>query len=274
MKTPRQTHVKISISEPCKVPWDGMSPVDSDRRHCSSCDKVITNFSGMSDDELMLYFKHSQGKVCGLFSNHQLNRRIKLIPEKTRKAGWWRMMLLIPLSFFSKSARAQYYEYVNPDKQSQATSTPQDSLSTNQIIADTKNDSTENVAATIDSAVTTVKQLAENTEFTPIAPAVFNSPNQGSITSELIMMGDVTTTLGFCSMPLTEPLANRLGLWDILFPPATPIPQDSDQIGEPDPLKDLTGQKPEQPNPQQPALPASTDLAAILPKEDRKYKRS
>ena len=272
---PRQTHIKISIPEPCKVPWDGMSPVDSDRRHCSSCDKVITNFSEMSDDELMLYFKHSQGKICGLFSNHQLNRRIKLIPEKTRKAGWWRIMLLIPLSFFSKSAKAQYYEYVNTDKQSQVTSTPQDSITTNQVIEDTKNDSTKNVAATIDSATTPVTQLVENTEVTPPDSLVVNSPNQELVyIDQLIVSGFVNTTLGFCSMPPTTPLTTRLGLWDILFPPATPIPQDSDQIGTPNPLSDLAAQNEENPKPQQPALPASTDLAAILPKEDRRYKRS
>jgi hypothetical protein len=268
----RQTHVKISIPEPCKVPWDGMSPVDSDSRHCSSCDKVITNFSAMSDDELMLYFKHSQGKICGLFSNHQLNRRIKLIPEKTSKAGWWRMMLLIPLSFFSKSAKAQYYQYVNPDKQTQVTSTPQDSITTHQIVEEAKIDSTQNVA--IEAAIRAVTQPWENIEITPPDSLVVNFPNQEIVTSELILMGDVITTLGFCSMPLTEPLANRLGLWDILFPPATPIKQDSDQISEPDPLKTLTEQQPEEPTPQQPALPASTDLAAILPKEDRRYKRS
>ena len=84
-----------------------MTPVDQERRHCSSCDRVITDFSKMSDDELMLFFRHSNGKICGRFARHQLDRPMPLLPQKTQPAKWWRTLLLLPLTLFGKSARAQ-----------------------------------------------------------------------------------------------------------------------------------------------------------------------
>ncbi|HET6991365.1 MAG TPA: hypothetical protein VFJ43_08585, partial [Bacteroidia bacterium] len=104
----RQSQIKFTIPEPCNVPWKGMIPVDTDQRYCSSCDKVVTDFSKMSDDELMLYFRHNNGKICGRLHKTQLNRPMNLLPEKTVNAKWWRTLILIPLTLFGKQAKAQF----------------------------------------------------------------------------------------------------------------------------------------------------------------------
>jgi hypothetical protein len=109
----RQSQIQFTIPEPCTIPWKGMIPVDTDQRYCSSCDKVVTDFSKMSDDELMLYFRHNNGKICGRLLTTQLNRPMNLLPEKTVNAKWWRTLILIPLTLFGKQAKAQYVEVMN-----------------------------------------------------------------------------------------------------------------------------------------------------------------
>jgi hypothetical protein len=102
----RHSQIQFSIPEPCTVPWNGMTAVDKDQRYCPSCEKVITDFSKMSDDELMLHFRHSGGKTCGKYSKEQLNRPINLLPEKSTNAKWWKIAALIPLTLFGKHKRS------------------------------------------------------------------------------------------------------------------------------------------------------------------------
>lgn len=103
----KSRHFEISIPEPCGVPWESMSHVDELKRHCSSCDRVITDFSKMSDEELILMFRYSNGKLCGRFDKSQLDRPLRMLPEKTTPAGWWRTLLLLPLTLFAKPSKAQ-----------------------------------------------------------------------------------------------------------------------------------------------------------------------
>lgn len=106
MNTNKQ--IQFKIDEPCSENWDMMTHVDTARRHCKSCDKVITDFSGMSDTEVMLWFKHSKGKVCGRFTPNQLNRAMTVPAEKSEKKKFWLNALwLIPFAWGSKEARAQ-----------------------------------------------------------------------------------------------------------------------------------------------------------------------
>lgn len=105
--------ISISIPEPCHQSWDAMSPVDNLHRHCGSCDKVLTDFSGMSDTELVLWLKHSKGKMCGRYAPSQLNRAMTVPAEKTEKkipkafGNWLNALWLIPFAWGGKEARAQ-----------------------------------------------------------------------------------------------------------------------------------------------------------------------
>lgn len=61
----------------------------------------------MTDEELILMFRYSNGKLCGRFAKSQLDRPLRMLPEKTTPAGWWRTLLLLPLTLFAKPSTAQ-----------------------------------------------------------------------------------------------------------------------------------------------------------------------
>jgi hypothetical protein len=105
-KKPREQFM-ITIPDPCGEKWAEMKKVDDCHRHCTACDRTLTDFSVMSDDELVIFFKQNNGKVCGRFRKDQLNRPLAKLPEKTSKATWWKAAALLPLSLFSKSGSAQ-----------------------------------------------------------------------------------------------------------------------------------------------------------------------
>lgn len=101
------SNLRITIPEPCDQQWKDMQPVDIGKAHCSKCDRVLTDFSKMSDTELALWFMQTKGKICGIFANEQLNRAITLPAEKPRKKYWLSALWLIPLTWFAKPAQAQ-----------------------------------------------------------------------------------------------------------------------------------------------------------------------
>ena len=50
-----------------------MHVIEKNKRHCDSCNKVIVDFSKMTDNALVEYF-NKHGISCGKFAAHQLNR--------------------------------------------------------------------------------------------------------------------------------------------------------------------------------------------------------
>lgn len=102
--------LRIEIPSPCTEKWSEMQPVDALHRHCTSCDKVLTDFSAMSDTELALWFTHSKGKICGRFSLHQLSRDFTLPAAQPRPKYWLNALWLLPLSWFATDAKAQQTE--------------------------------------------------------------------------------------------------------------------------------------------------------------------
>jgi len=71
--------ITLSVPKPCHQSWDDMTPV-SGGKHCSSCNKVVIDFSDYTDKELALFFK-SKPNCCGRFDDNQLNRTI-IIPNE------------------------------------------------------------------------------------------------------------------------------------------------------------------------------------------------
>lgn len=263
-------YLRISIDDPCKVPWEGMTPVDSEQRHCSSCDRVITDFSQMSDDELMLYFTHSKGNICGRFSNQQLNRPMPLLPAKTQPARWWRTLLLLPLALFSKNARAQYYQAVSGSEKTEAApvvATP-DSLMQEELVV--KNDSVlkEEISVKADSA-DLVKADTANAD--TVLHVEFREQFPQEIVS-VILSGDVTTTLGYCTSPIGS------CVYPIFPDTENPGPRHSkgkdSQLASGLPPQNLSSEPEKTPEPQTPGIPANNDLNAILPEQRKRFWRS
>ena len=80
----------VKIPSPCSQNWEEMDKVDKDR-FCKSCNKIVVDFTGYSNDELIETLMASQtGRICGRMTNRQLNQiHYHLIPV-TREINWKR----------------------------------------------------------------------------------------------------------------------------------------------------------------------------------------
>jgi len=97
---------QLQIPEPCHEDWNKMTPVDKGR-FCDSCQKAVHDFTGMSDAQLIAFFKkQSTGSVCGRFYNDQLERDFE-IPRK--RLPWVRyfFQIAIPAFLFTSKAKSQ-----------------------------------------------------------------------------------------------------------------------------------------------------------------------
>ncbi|MEC4004163.1 hypothetical protein OX283_005815 [Flavobacterium sp. SUN052] len=73
---------KITIPKPCHEDWDAMAP-ERNGRFCSSCTKVVVDFTKMKTTEIQSYFIENQGKnICGRFKTEQLDSIIIRIPQQ------------------------------------------------------------------------------------------------------------------------------------------------------------------------------------------------
>lgn len=73
--------LSISIPSPCHENWSNMTPREKGR-FCSNCQKVVVDFTKMSNQEIVNHLT-SEKKVCGQFRSSQLNRSIQINPTKT-----------------------------------------------------------------------------------------------------------------------------------------------------------------------------------------------
>lgn len=81
---------KISIGNPCNVGWQNMTAEDkaSGGRHCAQCDKVVVDFTLMTDQEIIQYLL-THKKVCGHFNRWQVGRAMLLHEPKKKKIFHW-----------------------------------------------------------------------------------------------------------------------------------------------------------------------------------------
>lgn len=259
-------YLRISVDDPCKVPWEGMTPVDKEQRHCSSCDRVITDFSQMSDDELMLYFTHSKGKICGRFSNQQLNRPMPLLPVKTQPARWWRTLLLLPLALFSKNARAQYYQAVNGSDKTETAPVlaADDSVKQEELVV--KNDSALNEEISVNADSSAIVKTDTADADTTLHVNIPSAPQQ--LVEYITVSGTIITTLGICT-PMEYP--SLPGFVDNTSPKKRS--KDS-QLASGLPPQNLSSEPEKTPEPQTPGIPANNDLNAILPEQRKRFWKS
>ena len=73
-------YLNLQVPSSCHEDWNNMA-LEQRGRYCFSCQKSVVDFTQMTDQELILYFKSLNGPTCGKFSESQLNRDIPL-PKK------------------------------------------------------------------------------------------------------------------------------------------------------------------------------------------------
>lgn len=97
---------QLQIPEPCHEDWSKMTPHDKGR-FCDSCQKAVVDFTGMSDMQLIAFFKKpSTGSLCGRFYNDQLERDFEI---SRKRLPWMKyfLQLIIPAFLFTSKAKAQ-----------------------------------------------------------------------------------------------------------------------------------------------------------------------
>ena len=101
-------NLSLSIPQPCSEKWDNFTPT-SNGGFCSSCSKVVVDFSKMTDEEIIKFFSKNQTQTCGRFRSDQLKTyshqsSLSISPGFTLfKAGALSLLLLL----VSKQSYAQ-----------------------------------------------------------------------------------------------------------------------------------------------------------------------
>lgn len=68
--------MRINIAQPCEEDWSSMQPVPGGR-HCTSCQKVVVDFSTLPDVEIQAWFANRATEdVCGRALPSQLGRNL------------------------------------------------------------------------------------------------------------------------------------------------------------------------------------------------------
>ena len=105
-------YLNLQVPSSCTEQWKNMTPGDG-KRYCLSCQKSVTDFTAMTDSELIQYFKQLNGSTCGRFTEGQLNRNIPL-PKKPLPWVKYFFKVTLPLFLLSFKSSAQGQKATTP----------------------------------------------------------------------------------------------------------------------------------------------------------------
>jgi len=95
---------QLQIPEPCHEDWNKMTPVQQGR-FCDFCQKSVVDFTGMSDRQLIAFFKKPPtGSVCGRFYNDQLERDFEI---QRKRIPWVKYFFQFAIPVFLTSLKVQ-----------------------------------------------------------------------------------------------------------------------------------------------------------------------
>lgn len=63
--------ISLTVAQPCTENWDTFKPAKNGR-HCQKCDTMVVDFTTMSDDEIIAYFRKKPAQTCGRLRTDQL----------------------------------------------------------------------------------------------------------------------------------------------------------------------------------------------------------
>ena len=82
----KHSNTILRIDRPCSQNWQNMTAVDSGK-FCSHCSKTVTDFTPMSDEEILKVIRQRNGKLCGRLNTSQLNRLMISREEQVKHTG-------------------------------------------------------------------------------------------------------------------------------------------------------------------------------------------
>ena len=96
----------INIADACHENWNTMSPADQGR-FCGSCCKTVTDFSTMTDKEILQILSKAAGNSCGRFTSDQLQRPMfEELPVRSKPYKFF-LSAIIPTFLLANIGMAQ-----------------------------------------------------------------------------------------------------------------------------------------------------------------------
>jgi hypothetical protein len=105
-------YLQFQIPKPCHEDWNQMTP-EAQGRFCNSCQKMVTDFTQMSDAQLIAFFKKPKQSTCGRFTQEQLENDI-LIPRKSIPWVKYFFQIALPAFLLSLKSSAQTIRIKTP----------------------------------------------------------------------------------------------------------------------------------------------------------------
>lgn len=114
-----KTDLNLSIAKPCSENWNTFTPSE-EGRFCSSCSKVVIDFTTANDREILNFLQKKPAHACGRFKASQLKTYSTIEPVKLTtgfsllKAGILSLLLiLISKPSFSQKLSAPIYSEIS-----------------------------------------------------------------------------------------------------------------------------------------------------------------
>ena len=98
-------YIHLQLQNPCNEQWKGMQH-NATGAYCSSCNKNVVDFTGMSDNQLIEFFINRKERICGRFDPDQLCRPIEIPSKKTPWLKYF-FQISLPALMLSYKANAQ-----------------------------------------------------------------------------------------------------------------------------------------------------------------------
>ncbi|MEQ9187498.1 MAG: hypothetical protein RLP15_07165 [Cryomorphaceae bacterium] len=102
----KKAKLRIGLPQPCSEDWDQMNVVQKGR-FCGSCEKLVIDFTNMSDQALIEFFVTKNQRACGRFRTDQLDRNIVSTPPSNPSFHRGALLLAGGLSLLSLQSNAQ-----------------------------------------------------------------------------------------------------------------------------------------------------------------------
>jgi phage protein U len=101
----KRTNYLLRLDNPCPESWDGMAPTAKER-FGQQCAKNVVDFTGMTDDQVLVILKTFNENLCGRIDDSQLNRYLVTHTETTLSAQLFKVFAGLFL-FASADSNAQ-----------------------------------------------------------------------------------------------------------------------------------------------------------------------
>ena len=104
-----KSEIILKIEKPCSEEWHSMSTIN-EGKFCSNCSQSVTDFTHLTDTELLEQIYKSSGRICGRLRQDQLSRTIGTIQSK-KQLPWYKLLTgLFLLHGFNPLSAANRYD--------------------------------------------------------------------------------------------------------------------------------------------------------------------